>query len=103
VRLYEMPDSRERELLEPTSSRETGHQMRGRASHSHISDSKLFLSERITGMEMEMSMRKECPATGPKWDTAQGEVPWTDTITKVVEHSQKGPIITSLRKTQKSK
>jgi hypothetical protein len=28
--------------------------------------------------------------TGPKWDTAQGEVPRPDTITEAMEHSQKG-------------
>ena len=30
--LDEMPDSRERELIEPTSSRKTGHQMRERGA-----------------------------------------------------------------------
>jgi hypothetical protein len=30
--LDEMPDSRERELVEPTSSRKTGHQMRERGA-----------------------------------------------------------------------
>jgi hypothetical protein len=35
--LDEMPDSRERELIEPTSSTKTGHQVR-LPSHSHISD-----------------------------------------------------------------
>ena len=35
--LDEMPDSRERELIEPTSSRKLWHQMGG-ASHSHNSD-----------------------------------------------------------------
>jgi len=32
---------------------------------------------------------KEGPETGPKWDPAQGEAPRPDTITKVMEHSQK--------------
>jgi hypothetical protein len=38
--LNKMPDSRERELIEPTSSRKTGHQVReiGFPSHSHNSD-----------------------------------------------------------------
>jgi hypothetical protein len=44
----------------------------------------LFLSERITRMEMEKSLRKEGPATGPKWDPAQGEVPRPDTITEAM-------------------
>jgi hypothetical protein len=37
--LDETPDSRERELIEPTSSRKTGHQvMDGVAIQSHIPD-----------------------------------------------------------------
>ena len=31
-------------------------------------------------------MQKEGPATGPKWDPAQG----ADTITEVIEHTVKG-------------
>jgi hypothetical protein len=34
-------------------------------------------------------LRKEGPATGPKWDPAQGEDPRPGTITKAVEGSQK--------------
>jgi hypothetical protein len=47
----------------------------------------LFLSERITGVEIEKIL-KEGPATGPKWDPAQGEVPSSDTIIEAMEHSQ---------------
>ena len=37
--LDEMPDNRQRELIEPTTSRQTGHQMRERGpSQSHNSD-----------------------------------------------------------------
>jgi hypothetical protein len=36
--LIKMPNSRERELIKPCSSRKTGHQMREGASHSHNSD-----------------------------------------------------------------
>jgi hypothetical protein len=32
----EMPDSRERELIEPTSSRKTGHQVRGGLAISQL-------------------------------------------------------------------
>ena len=54
-----MPNSREKELIEPTSSRKTGHQVReGLPSLSKISDLYLFLSERTTGMEMERRLRK---------------------------------------------
>jgi hypothetical protein len=44
-----MPDSKERELKEPTSIRKTGHQVREGVA---IPQSKLFLSERTTGMKM---------------------------------------------------
>ena len=32
---------------------------------------------------------KNCPAIGPKWDLAQGEVPRPDTMTEATERSQK--------------
>ena len=65
--LDETPNSRERDLIQTTSSRKTGHQMREEVlSHSHNCDSYLFLYERITGMEMKRSLRKEGPGTGPK-------------------------------------
>jgi hypothetical protein len=32
----------------------------------------------------------EGPVTGPKWDTAQGEVPRPDTITEAMECSKQG-------------
>jgi hypothetical protein len=50
----------------------------------------LFLTERITGMEMERSLRKRSSRTGLKLDPPQGEVPRPDTIIKAMEHSQKG-------------
>jgi hypothetical protein len=62
----------------------------------------LFLSERITGIEMERSLIKEGSATGPKWNPAQGEVPRSDTNTEAMESSQKGPTMTALRKTQQA-
>ena len=45
----------ERELLDSSSSRKTGHQMRFGVA---IPQSKLFLSEKTGGMEMEKSLRK---------------------------------------------
>jgi hypothetical protein len=65
--LDEMPDSRERKILEPTSSRKTRHQVR----------------DGVAG-------GKECPETSPKWDPAQGEVPRPNTFTEAMEYSQKG-------------
>jgi hypothetical protein len=52
--LDEMPESRERELVEPNSSRKTGHQVRegGLPSYSQNSHPYLFLSERTAGMKM---------------------------------------------------
>ena len=38
----------------------------GLASHSHTSDPQLFLSERITGMKMERSLRKRKFSDRPK-------------------------------------
>jgi len=66
--LDEMPNSRERELTEPTSSRKTGHQMRERGGipQSYRWLIIFFLSERITGMEMERSLRKRRSSDRPK-------------------------------------
>jgi hypothetical protein len=51
---------------------------------------KLFISGGITGMEIERSLRKKGPSSGPKGDPAQGEIPRPDNITESMEHSQKG-------------
>jgi hypothetical protein len=50
----------------------------------------LFLSERITGMEMERRLRQRRSSDSPKWDPAHREVPRPDTITEAMEHSLKG-------------
>ena len=58
--LDEMPNSGERELVESTSSRKTGHQVEGWGCHPTVknSDPELFLSERTAGTKMEKSMRE---------------------------------------------
>ena len=63
-----MLDSREREFIEPTFSRKTGHQVRGGVviPQSHLR----LLSERITGMEMEKSLRKRRPSDKPKVESS---------------------------------
>jgi hypothetical protein len=66
--LDEMPYSGEKELVESTSSRKTGHQVEGSGCHSLVknSDPELFLSERTVGTKMEKSPRKESSSDRPK-------------------------------------
>ena len=66
--LDEMPNSRERELVESTSSRKTGHQVEGWGCHPTVknSDPELFLSERTAGTKMEKSLRKRRSSDRPK-------------------------------------
>jgi hypothetical protein len=59
-----MPNNREKELTESTFSKNTNEG--AGASYTHNPDSKLFLSERITEMEMERSMRKRRSSDSPK-------------------------------------
>ena len=66
--LDEMPYSGERELVESTSSRKTGHQVEGWGCHPTVknSDPELFLSERTAGTKMEKSLRKRRSSDRPK-------------------------------------
>ena len=66
--LDEMPYSGERELVESTSSRKTGHQVEGWGCHPTVknSDPELFLSERTAGTKMEKSLRKRRTNNRPK-------------------------------------
>jgi hypothetical protein len=50
--------SGERELVESTSSRKTGHQVVGVAIPVKNSDLELFLSERTSGTKLEKSLRE---------------------------------------------
>jgi hypothetical protein len=53
---------------------------------------RLLLSHHtwIKGWKWRGAWGKESPATGPKWDPAQGEDPRPDTTTEAMKHSQKG-------------
>jgi hypothetical protein len=85
-----MPDSREWELIEPTSSRKTGHQVRG-GGHPTITSltHNCFCLKQLQRWKWREAWEKEGPATGPKWVPAQGEVPRPDSITEAMECSQK--------------
>jgi hypothetical protein len=58
--LDEMLKSGERELVESTSNRKTGHQVEGWGCHPTVknSDSELFLSKGTAGKNMEKSLGK---------------------------------------------
>jgi hypothetical protein len=58
--LDKMTNSGERELVESTSSRKTGHQVEGWGFHPTVknSDPELFLSKRTAGTKMEKRLRE---------------------------------------------
>ena len=80
-----MPNSRERELVEFTSSRKIGHQVEGWGCHSTVknSDSDLSLSKRTSGTKMKKRLRERMSSDRPR-DPAQGEAPSPDTITEAL-------------------
>ena len=62
-----MPYSGERELVESTSSRKTGHQVEGWGCHPtvKISVTELFLSKRTAETKMEKRLRKRRSSDRP--------------------------------------
>ena len=65
--LDEMPNGRERELVESISSRKTGHQVEGWGCHPMVknSDPELFLSKRTAGTKVEKRLRKRRSSDWP--------------------------------------
>ena len=88
--LDEMPYSREREFIEPTSSWKTIYQVRdGVAIPQSQFWPTIVPSERITGMGKDRSMRNRKSSNRPIVGSSTREVPRPDTITEAMEHSQK--------------
>jgi hypothetical protein len=88
----EMPDNRERDLIEPTSRRKTGHQVRDGVAipQPHLWLIIASVRKNYRDGKWRGAWGKEGPAIVPKWDPAQVEVPRPDTITEAMECSQKG-------------
>ena len=71
-----MPYSRERELVEFTSSRKTGHQVERWGCHPTVKNSEpeLFLSDGTAGTQMEKSLRKRRPSDRSNWIQLKGRL-----------------------------
>ena len=59
--LNQLPNSEKKELVEPTSSRKTRHQVEEWGSNPIVknSDSELFLSKRTSGTKIEKILREK--------------------------------------------
>ena len=62
----------------------------------------MFLSERITGMEMERTLRKRRFSNRPLRDPAQGVVPRLKLLLRLWGTHKKGPSMTTLQNTQQA-
>jgi hypothetical protein len=70
-----MPKSRERELVESTSSRKTGHQVEGWGCHPTVknSDPESFLSKRTAETKMETRLKERQSRDQLNWSPPHGE------------------------------
>jgi hypothetical protein len=67
--LHEMPYSEEMELVESTSSRKTGHQVKGWVYHPTVknSDPELYLCKRTAGTKNKKNQRERRSSDRPKF------------------------------------
>ena len=81
--LDEMPYSWERELVESTSSRNTGHQVRDGAANPQSKTLTQICSclKDLQEQKWRRDLGKGGPVTSPNWDPTQGETPRSDIIT----------------------
>ena len=72
VTLDEILNIVERELVESTSSRKTGHEVEGWSCHPtvKISDPELFLSKRTAETKLEKSLRERRSSDRPKVESS---------------------------------
>ena len=91
--LEEMPNSGEREHVEFSSSRKTGHQVEGWGCHPLVKNCEPYCCclKELQGQKWRRDRRKGGPVTGPTWNTSQGKAPRPDTISDAMVYLEKEP------------